>query len=341
MATRVIAVINNAISARLTRRILARDGIALAHVALIMLRDLKIDWAHECASVLRYPGKPAPGIFGQWRFIPFFAAGARLIRRALRDGQLAHVYLVNNDNLLTSPFFSLAETGSPQAVAMTVVAEGIMNYQQIDQRDRSRWRWLGKPLLARLLGLAYSTPRGHLSGAYQAGVQRVISFSAVGLKAPPEKVLVLPFSQPNPSVTPQADTCLIVHTGLWQWMDEEKYQRFAQAFVDWLQRQGFKRILTKVHPHVATGVIEHMLPTHEQLTDPRSVEAMAADIPAATVLGTCCTALVSLKLLRPDLRCVDFGADYYCEHAYHGDRGVIELMRGTGVEVQPANLPRD
>jgi hypothetical protein len=123
-------------------------------------------------------------------------------------------------------------------------------------------------------------------------------------------------------------------------MSTESYQRLAKRFVEWLSIQGFSRILTKAHPHVATGIIEKMLPGHQEITDRRSVEAMAAEIPAGTIIGTCCTALATLKLIRPDLRCVDFGADFYCDHAYHGDQGVVAFLKGAGVEVLPSRLVR-
>ena len=45
------------------------------------------------------------------------------------------------------------------------------------------------------------------------------------------------------------------------------------------------------------------------------------------------TGLVTLKLLRPDLRCVDYGTRFYCERAYFGDLSVEELMRTAGVEI--------
>jgi hypothetical protein len=42
---------------------------------------------------------------------------------------------------------------------------------------------------------------------------------------------------------------------------------------------------------------------------------------------------VTLKLMRPDLRCIDFGSDFYCRTAYRGDYSVVEFLMGSGVEV--------
>jgi hypothetical protein len=325
-----IAVINNAISAQLTRRLLEADGIPLERVALILGREIDADWAGQCGQVLCYRGKPRQGVLEQWKHLGYFWRGSRLIRKARNEGRLKAIYLVNNDNLLTNPFFVWAESSNWRLPAITVVGEGIMNYQHIDVRDRAWWRWLLKPVVALLLGIRYRIPRGHLSGAFEAGVGRVVSFTPHGLKAPPEKVVTLPFERAPVNRVPDKKVCLVVHTGLWQWMDEASYLELAQRFVQWLKEQEFTRIITKPHPHVATGIIESLL------SDSRSIESMAAEIPALTVVGTCCTALVTLKLIRPDLRCVDYGSDIYCDHAYHGDRGVIALFNGTGVEAVSA-----
>jgi hypothetical protein len=132
---------------------------------------------------------------------------------------------------------------------------------------------------------------------------------------------------------PAKDTVLLVHTGLWQWMKPADTLVLSQAFTDWLNAQGYARLLTKSHPHVAAGPLAEMLPSHSEINDTRSLEAMAADIPAATVVGSCCTGLVTLKLMRPDLECIDFGADFYCEKAYRGDHSVEVLMRASGVRI--------
>lgn len=333
-----LAVINNNISADLLRRQLDDDGVSLSQVAVVLIRNIDAAWVDQCPIVLRYGRRPAHDLWSQRKVLGFFWRGARLMRTLAASGHLQRVYLVNNDNLLTNPWFVWSGDKSRRVPPITVIAEGIMNYQQIDTRDRAAWRWRVKPILAMLLGLPYRQPQGHLSGAYEAVVDRVVSFARPGLHAPEPKVRLLPFPQVAPRTATDAGTCLIVHTGLWQWMGTLEYRRLADAFVTWLRAQGFSRILCKPHPHVATGVLADLLPAHEVMTDPRGVEAMAADIPAATVVGTCCTALVTLKLMRPDLRCVDFGADFYCDYAYHGDQGVIRLMAGVGVEMQPSGL---
>src|SRR5690606_26386989 len=66
---------------------------------------------------------------------------------------------------------------------------------------------------------------------------------------------------------------------------------------------------------------------------PRQPRRPRARSPRGTIVSTNCTALVTLRMLRPDLRCVDYGADFYCRHAYYGDESVLAPLRATGVEL--------
>lgn len=336
---KAVAVVNNAISARLTGQLLREDDIPLESVAVILLRDVEADWINECGTILRYGGRPAHTLLGQRRFYAFFRRGAALIRRAWASPALREIYVVNSDNLLTNPFFVWLGSGTRACPPrLTVVAEGIMNYQEIGMDNRASWRWRVKPIIAGCLGLPYRRPAGHLSGSFEPPVARVASFSSLGLKSPEGKVKVLPFELSPIDAPAATDTCIILHTGLWQWMPPAEYERLGRAFADWVRRQGFKRILAKPHPRIATGDIENWLPPHESFEDARSAEEMASFIPGATVVGMCCTALSTLKLMRPDLRCIDFGAEHYCRHAYGGDRSVMDFLRGSGVELVPSGL---
>jgi len=122
-------------------------------------------------------------------------------------------------------------------------------------------------------------------------------------------------------------------------MPEERYKVFAQEFVAWVRSSGFRKIQVKKHPRVSAGLIEDLLAEYEEIGVGVTTEALAADLEAGTIIGTCCTALVTLKLIRPELTCVDFGSDYYSAYAYNGDRSVKTLLAATGVElVQSASL---
>ncbi|WP_374157610.1 hypothetical protein ACEWX3_21305 [Mycobacterium sp. G7A2] len=326
--TTVVAV-NNAISAELARQDLVLREIPLKSVALVLLRDVTEPWMEQCGLVLRYPGRPASGLLGQWRFIGFYRAAARLLRDLEKRADIRHIYLVNNDSLITAHLFSIAE--HRPSIEVSVVVEGIMNFQEISLSNRARWRWQIKPMAARLLGYRYRQPRSHLSGAFEPRTSRIISFALEGLKAPENKVVRRTFQPVEPPRKSDPKIALVVLTGLHQWMEVEKFEFFAQAFVAWLENSGFQKIQVKKHPRIPGGLIEELLEGHEEVGVGVTTESMAADLEAGTVVGTCCTALVTFKLMRPDLRCIDFGSDYYSEHAYHGDNSVKTLLSATGV----------
>lgn len=326
---RAVATINNAISAELTKQDLAARGISLNSVALILLRDIRESWMEQCAVVLRYPGRPARGFVGQRHFLGFYRAGARLLRDIEQCVNLDALYLVNNDNLISAHLLYFAERNP--SVCVSVVAEGLMNFQEIGTANRQGWRWRVKPIAARVLGFRYREPTGHLSGAFDPRVARVVSFAKDGLKAPPDKVVLRRFEAIQPVRQSDPNVVLVVLTGLNQWMNSESYERFACAFVAWLKNSGFRKIQVKKHPRVSAGLMEVLLDGYEEVGIGQTTEALGSDLEAGTIVGTCCTALVTLKLIRPDLKCIDFGSDYYIEHAYHGDDSVKTLLSATGV----------
>jgi hypothetical protein len=334
-AVSVIAFINNDISAKLLEADLRARSIPFSEVALIIGRELERGWFSECRVVLRYGGKAALNLLGQRRFISFYRRASRLVREISGSGWLKHIYIVNNDNLICSHLISVASQ-SPN-IDCTVIAEGLMNYQAITAKNRASWRWRVKPLLAMLLLLRYHQPEGHLSGAYDNAVTRVVAFSEQGLKAPPEKAVIHRFAQ---ATTGAGDPhiALIAHTSLWQWMSDEEYRPFAEGFAEWIKKQGFQKIYAKPHPRYPTGYLENLLPDHQILLSSLPLEDLAEEMEMGVVIGTCCTALATLKLMRPALRCIDYGGDYYTDHAYAGDKSVLDLFKSLDIELISHNL---
>lgn len=326
-----IVFVNNFVSAGLAKAVIERDGLDYRRIALIKLRRVPTDWERRCAMVLDYGRPPELTLQGQIRFLPYYRRATAALRGLLASGSVSRVFIVNNDNLLTNHVLRWAEA-NPQA-EVAVLAEGFMNFQEIGLANRAGWRWRTKPWIAAALGLRYEEPHTHLSGAFEPTVRRVVSFAAQGLKAPPEKLDLVPYPVVTPQLTPDPTIGLIVHTGLWQWMPPGEYAPFAQAMAAWVRSLGLRKLYAKPHPHIPTGPIEALLPAHAILEDRRSLEAMAGELPAGIVLGACCTGLLTLKLLRPDLRCIDFGADYYCRNAYAGDHSIMTTLRAANVEL--------
>ncbi len=324
-----ILLLNNALSSRLARSVLQEEGIASDRVALFLLREAIDVWPNPPAEIHMCSTTPQHTLFGQRRVTAFYWRAARRLRQLLATGKIRRIMIVNNDNLLCA--HALAWASRHPGVQVDVIAEGIMNYQNITMKNRESWRWLAKPVIAKLLLLRWRKPIGHLSAAFDPATRNIYSFSASGLQAPPGKARIVSLQKTEARMPLQKRAGLLVHTGLWRWMDSRRYDQFMQGFLAWIKAQGFSDLYAKKHPYVAIGPIEHHLPGVQIIGDGLSLEEMAADISAATVFGTCCTGLVTLKTMRPDLNCVDYGADFYCEHAYHGDHSVEVLMEGAGV----------
>lgn len=330
--SRAIVFINNPISADVAWKALDADGICLGDVTLITLRQIRRPWFEQCRRVMHYPAAPSLRFWGQWRFMGFYWRAARLLIQELQSPNLQEVYIVNNDNLLTN--HSLAWRSHRSSPRITVIAEGLMNYLDIRPRNRAAWRHQTKRLISRVLGLAHQPVTGHLSGSFEPNVGRVISFVASGLFAPAEKVVILPFQPVVPLVKPQPDTLLYVETPIWQWMSQDQWQPVARALATWIRQINPKRLLLKEHPTSLTcPILRSLLPPFEIMPKGQSIEELAPTIDAAHVVSTCCTGLVTLRLLRPDLQISDFGANRYIPAAYNNDFSVVNLMRAVGVKV--------
>lgn len=144
----------------------------------------------------------------------------------------------------------------------------------------------------------------------------------------------LPFRPVLPKVPPREDTLLYVETALWQWMQPSDWEPLARAFAAWIHARNRPRLLIKTHPsYPACPLLRSLLPPFEVVYPDRSIEQVAPEIDAAEVVGTCCTGLVTLRFLRPDISIVDLGSDIYIPKAYHGDWSSVELMRRVGVKV--------
>ncbi|WP_179473022.1 hypothetical protein [Mycolicibacterium vinylchloridicum] len=325
---RALAIVNNHISLNMLLADLAARDIALAETWLIGTRQM--DLPDGFGGVLEYPAKHEMGLLGQRRFIRFYHQATQIINRELASPALRHIYVINNDNLLTS---HLLETSLRDGREVTVVVEGLMNFLDSGVHNLDSWRLRIKPLLTRLLGLRYVTPVGHQSGAFHPAVTRVVSFSRDGLRAPPEKVVLRRWPiEAASAAPPDPDVGLVVHTALARFMTDDEYRVFAEGYAGWIAAQNFRRLYAKRHPRSEDPLLESLLPPHEVIDDDRPIEDMAGDITAGVVIGPGTTPLVTLKLMRPELRCIDFGADYYVPIVYQGGVGAAPLFEAAGVE---------
>lgn len=328
-----IAFVNNPISQRMLLATLREEGIDRSKSVLFVLRAIdRQTWWDDFAFTIVYPLKASLSIVGQAKFLPFYWVAASTLRAALRSPNLRYLVVINNDNMLTN--HALGATASRTDCRVIVIAEGLMNYQDIRLANRAKWRNQLRPVVSGLLGLRWHHPLGHLSGAFEPNVHMVYAFAGPGLFAPLEKRRIIPFDPVEPNVASESETVLFIETALWQWMSEVEFKIFADRFAEWLKSMKPARLLIKPHPNYPPSVyLRSLLPKFEILADQESVESMANRIAAARVVGFCCTGLVTLAMLRPDIRCFDFGHDYYLDRAYRGDKTLIGLLKSAGVQL--------
>jgi len=329
---KIIVFLNNAISSSMAEGWLKQNNVQLSSVLAISLRPVDADWAQKCAAFFQYPDTSQNSILRKARLLHFYFSAAKAIKAAMSKCRIETILLPNNDNVLTNHIFRSVENNGKARIV--VVAEGIMNYQKIGVQNRPRWRWMVKPFFAAILGLKYTEPTTHLSGAFEQTTDSVVSFSSEGLEAPKSKVEIIQFPMLNNCKNSESRSALVLHSGLAHWMPQVEFEKLSAGFVLWLESQKFDKIFAKRHPFVSAGIIENMLPPHEVIEDSRSLEVMLPDLDVGTLTGMCCTALITGKLIRPDLRCVDFGSNHYLRHAYQNDQTVLKLMTSVGVDIE-------
>ena len=333
----LLCVINNAISAALLKSYLDKVEADCSQVTLITLRKLKLNWSAKCGHSLEYPAKASLNIWGQYKFVLWYFKAARIVRSFFKNNPMStkEVYIVNNDNLLTNHCFQNID----QNIKLNVLVEGMMNFQEIETKNRASWRFFVKSIFSKFLRLDWVKPEGHLSGAFDERVAKVISFHEAGLKAPANKVEIVPLvgscGIKNDDAVLGENDILIVETALYQWMNVEHFNELVSRFESFLKHFKNYSIYVKPHPNYAPSeVFRSALGKYSILDYEGSVEQMAEQLGCKVVLGTCTTALFTLKIMRPNIRCIDFGSDIYVPHAYYGDRSVVDVFNSVGVEIE-------
>ena len=329
--SKAIAFVSNGISASMLQATLQFDGVDLRNLYLISGRHLTQEWTADCEAYIEFSKKPSLSLLGQFKALSFYRKAVRSLKMWLKDPEISNIYIANSDNLLSNHLINWCR--KRDNVKLTVVAEGNMNYHSVTQENRPRWRWWLKPAVASIFGLRFRMPVGHLSGSYDPRVNRVVAYTGTYLEAPVERVQILPFPKSEVKKKPNPEGLLILLTGIAQWMSDEDFKTFKSCFGKWVKSLNASKVWVKPHPNYPSGGIEEEIGDFEWLNDPRSIETIAGEIPAGTIIGYWSTGLVTLKLIRPDIKCIDFGHDFYTKAAYHGDENVGRILNATGVEM--------
>ena len=328
---RAMAFVNNSISADILQKALKIDKIYPSECYVVMLRasaELPSDFTRQVSQPVK-----VGGLNNYICMLKFYRQQILLIKKLMTEG-LEEIYIVNIDNIICANSLILAKN-SNNKTRVSVVAEGFMNYQDITAKNRSTLNIGLKKIMAYIIGAHYPSPKGHLSGSYSDGVRRVFSYPGYGLKSPQEKIKHVAL----PVVKIEVEVCeseaLIVLTGIYQWMSKEDFAEFSLGFQSWINSQNYTKVYYKPHPNYDSGGIEDGVVNKTKWMEVGSVEKLAGKIPVRTVIGFCTTALATLKQIRPDLRVIDWGSNFYVRAAYKGDRSVVEVLERAGVEIVP------
>jgi len=325
-----IAFVNNEISYKVLLGVLKTKQLEIKTVALFVLRPNKSIDESKFKEVVAFDKKNNSYSFGDYIKAPLsFVRGFRRLKKLLLSNEVIEVFIVNNDNLLTN--YVIRKT-KQYGYAVSVLSEGIMNYQNISIENRNKVSLAAKGLFSLFFGFIYEIPKGHLSGSEDKRVKWVYAFSQDGLKAPKEKIVVINAFETGLERQTRNEL-LIVLSGLFEIMSSTDYYEIVKKMKDFIDNSSFKRILIKEHPRVENDPIlkhihfDEILPKHE------AVESVIQRIGVSCVVGSCCTALVTLKLMDPDLECVDVGSSIYIDKAYRGDTSVLNLLKGNGIRL--------
>ncbi len=328
----VLALVNNHISLTMLQADLSAKGIDTHEVGLVALRRLESDCS-DFAYVLEHPGTrslASSSAWWAWRISEFYVRASRLVRSAVDSDNIRFAYVVNQDNVLCRHIISKAGA----SVEVTVLAEGLMNFFDVVPESIAASRGLVKSLMACVLRLHYSAPVGHLSGSFLDRTDRVVSFASEGLAAPQAKVTVHPWPGKCSSVpSNKRRAALLLHTGLCEMMSKNDYLRFATDFAAWLQSQGFREVLQKRHPRKPDPVIESLLEGFPgRFIGDGPIEAQICDLDIDAVISFGSTALLTAKLMRPELKVLDVGGNRYVPAVYGSGPGAKPLFDSVGVK---------
>lgn len=323
-----IAFVNNSLNRDLTLIQLEKLGIPKSQTVVFTLRDLIIENRDEYAAIYDYGGKASLTFFGQSKFIKFYVEASKVLRRLLKSGSIERVFIPNNDNLLCNHVIQWAKR-HPMTIA--VVAEGLMNYQNITAIDRANWRWWTKVIIAKFLGLKYQKPNGHLSGSFEDTVSEVYSFSDKFLAAPAEKYRLLSPKVKEGKRVFDKSYAIIVVTGINQWLPRKESVRLSERLYAFVKSRRFRYVEIKLHPNYSNPDIEKALSDFQVLATRKSVEEILPEVEAGTVISTGSTALATIKITFPEVECIDFGSDLYVAHAYRNDMSMVNFMKSLGV----------
>ena len=247
----------------------------------------------------------------------------------LRNSEITNVFIVNNDHLLTNHILHIH---NKYYYRISVIAEGLMNYQNITKKNRSAIGFFFKKILAFIFNIKYVIPKTHLSGAFENSVEDVFTFSKTGINAPIDKVrIVKNFSN---TLNTSSNKCgvLLLLSGLYTMLPSYEYSNLMILITNYIKNLNPRIIYIKKHPRYQFDPILDIFNDYIEVDQDIPIEEIINELEISHIVGSFSTALITLKMIQPELISVDIGYSIYSKYL-DGFDTIFDLYKSTNIEL--------
>lgn len=193
-----------------------------------------------------------------------------------------------------------------------LIIEGVANcYEPTFQSCINFAQIVKKKLFALMFGMSYSVYKGALSGAEVVLYERVISLQGFPIKSMKFPVIDLPVISNFSS--DKGNVVILLDSMRSDYCNHKKIINQLASLISEYQKRGV-RIVIKRHPSDKgdEGYFSSLagISKVERLDTGLPIEMLIDELNPLAVIGLNSSSLITLKLIKPDLKCVNVGFDY-------------------------------
>lgn len=329
---KTLILINNSISDMLVKKIIKDDKINYKEIFLIKERKFNSELEKKINknNIIEIP------VNSNFLEIFFFIFKLPFIlikfRNLILSKNILNIFLVNNVSIFGASII-LFKRQKKLNYRITTLVEGLMNFEEEKIRKSSNLVILVKKVLSLLFFLSWKKIEGHPSGAFNPEVNRVISFSKIGLYAPKNKIKLFPIKKKRAKLKFEKNSILIMHSPLNNIFGKQNYIIMSNLFLKWLKTKNFKKIYYKFHPNHKDIYLYQNLPKKNLKIWDFKIEKYSVNIPSNNIISFFSTSLFIIKKMYPELNVYSFGLNFYQaktkQKSYHN---LIELYKSVGIK---------
>ncbi len=306
-----IAFVNNQISITNLEFAIRYLDIKKSELVIFFLRPNEISNSSEYWNVYQI-NKKYNGYFLNDLIRAFYSYITAIfyLKNILKNNNIENVLLVNIDHILTNHMINIKKLDkSFISTKYHVLAEGLMNYENVKIGHRKTLTIFLKHIIASFTGLIFKKPDGHLSGAYEKVVKNVFAFSKKSIQSPLEKVIVT--NTVKKATASDKNNTLILCSGAYTMLSVDKYSKICDLIDDYLSKNNFDKVYLKKHPRLNDDPLIDRLMNFEEIEQNKPIEMILSEYPIKYVISSYSTSLISLKQMFNNLIAIDVGYDIY------------------------------